>query len=70
MDAEELVHCQTVARMLVNRVLSKISQRFGRLNPERATGTPCSSGEADRDDHGAGNWRDDDTLAAEEFFTR
>jgi hypothetical protein len=29
MDAEELVHCHTVARLLLTRVLSEISQRLG-----------------------------------------
>ena len=70
MDAEELVHCQTVARMLVSRVLSKISQHFGRLNSERASGRSAGNEHADERHHIARNWREDDVLTAERITRR
>lgn len=69
MDAEELVHCQTVARMLVNRVLSKISQRFGRLNPERAAGRSAGNEQGDERHHAGRNWPED-ALTTERITSR
>jgi len=71
MDAEELAHCHTVARLLVNRLVSEISRRFGRLSPER---TPphqsAGSGQSSQHPHSAREWHEGEALTIERATNR
>jgi len=69
MDAEELVHCHTVAKLLVNRLIAAISQRFG--SPDVAdAATRIRFERTHHPARAAAGWREDDTLGREEFSTR
>lgn len=68
MDVEELVHCQTVARLLINRVMSAISQRIGLPAPDRASASTVD--QSGQDHHDVRRWHDDTAVSAEHSTSR